>query len=147
MQIINTRELPEEENIWLAKLDNRLDPTEARKIIGELNRLDKAVQVGAYIDALYTANFAVMEEASKMFDIKAVLNTPLEKAGYVTRRMIQAATEAKVEAEERTEAQVTAKIVKNAFAQGIAPETVAVITGLEIEKVREIAELGNKPTK
>jgi hypothetical protein len=67
MQIIDTRELPEEENIWLAKPDNRLDQTGARKIISELNSL----------------------------------------------------------------------------AQGIAPETVAAITEMEIEKVREIAGLGN----
>jgi hypothetical protein len=137
MQIIDTRELPEEENIWLAKLDNRLDQTGARKIIREINRLDKAGQIGAYIDALYNANFAVMEEASKMFDINAVLKTPFEDAGYVTRKMILTA--------EKTRAEAKAEIVQNALAQGIPLETVAAITELEIEKVREIAELGNRP--
>jgi predicted transposase YdaD len=73
-----------------------------------------------------------MEEASKMFDIDAVLKTPWEEAGYVTRKMILAAAEAKAEG--------NAKIVKNALAQGIALETIAAITELEIEKVREIAE-------
>jgi hypothetical protein len=141
MQIIDIRELPEGENLWLAKLDNRLDQSEARKIIGELSRLDKADHVGAYIDALYNANFDVMEEASKMFDIDAVLKTPLEEAGYVTRRMILTAEKTKAE----TEAKANAKIVKNALAQGIALETVAAITELEIEKVREIAGLENRP--
>jgi hypothetical protein len=145
MQILDTRELPEEENIWLAKLDNRLDPTGARRIIGELNRLDKTVQIGAYINALYNANFAVMEEASKMFDLDAVLKTPFEEAGYVTRRMILAAEKARLETEIETKAEYNAKMVKNALAQGIALETVAAITGLEIEKVRELAEPGNNP--
>jgi hypothetical protein len=129
MQIIDTRELPEEENIWLAKLDNRLDQTGARKIISEINRLDKAVQIGAYINALYNANFAVMEEVSKMSDITTTLNKTLENAGYVTRKMILA----------------KAEIAQRALAQGIPLETVATITGLEIETVREIAELGNSP--
>jgi hypothetical protein len=140
MQIIDTRELPEEENIWLAKLDNRLDQTGARKIISELNRLDQADCMGAYIDVLYNANFAVMEEVSRMFDLKEVLKTPWEKAGYVTRKMLLAAEEARIE----TKAEVAAEIVKNSLAQGIAPETVAVITGLEIEKVREIAGRGKR---
>jgi hypothetical protein len=150
MQIIDTRELPEEENLWLAKLDNRLDQTGARKIINELNRLDQTDHLGAYIDVLYNANFAVMEEVSRMFDLEAVLKTPWEKAGYVTRKMLVAAENARIE----TEAEVTAKaeakvakIVKNSLAQGIAPETVAAITEMEIEKVREIAGLGNTPVK
>jgi hypothetical protein len=149
IQIIDIRELPEGENLWLAKLDNRLDQNEAWKVLSELNRLDKADHVGAYIEALYNANFAVMEEASKMFDVKAVLNTPWEEAGYVTRKMILAAAEAaektKLETEAKVKAESNAKIVKNALAQGIALETVAAITELEIEKVREIAGLGNRP--
>jgi hypothetical protein len=140
MQIIDTRELPEE-NLWLAKLDNRLDQTGARKIIRAINRLDKASRMDAYIDVLYNANFAVMEEVSRMFDLKAVLKTPWEEAGYVTRKMLIAAEEARLE----TEAKDNAKLVKNALAQGIPLETVAAITELEIEKVREIAEMGNKP--
>jgi hypothetical protein len=139
IQIIDTRELPEDENIWLAKLDNRLDQTGARRIVGEINRLDKTKQMGAYINVLYNANFAVMEEVSRMFDLKAVLNTPWEEAGYVTRKMLTAAAEARLE----TEARDNAKLVKNALALGIPLETVAAITELEIEKVREIAERGN----
>jgi hypothetical protein len=74
-----------------------------------------------------------MEEVSRMFDLKAVLKTPWEEAGYVTRKMLTAAAEAE------------AKIVQNILSQGIPPETVAVITKLEIEKVREIAEKGKQP--
>jgi hypothetical protein len=91
--------------------------------------------MGAYIEALYNANFSVMEEVSKMVDIAKVLKTPFEDAGYVTRKMLQAAAEAKAE------------LVQSALSQGIPPETVAVITGLEIEKVRKIAALGNGPVK
>jgi hypothetical protein len=100
---------------------------------GEINRLDKAEQMGAYINALCNANFAVMEEVSKMFDIAAVLKTPFEEAGYVTRKMILAAENRAIE------------IAQNALAQSMSPETVAAITEMEIEKVREIAGLGNRP--
>jgi hypothetical protein len=129
IQIIDIRELPEEENIWLAKLDNRLDQTGARRIISEIDRFEKADYLGAYINVLYNANFAIMEEVSRMSDIATTLDKTLEHAGYVTRKIILA----------------KAEIAQNALAQGISPETVAVITGLEIENVRELAKRGNKP--
>jgi hypothetical protein len=72
-----------------------------------------------------------MEEVSKMSDLTTALDKTLENAGYVTRRMILA----------------KAEIAQKALDQGIPLETVAVITGLEIETVREIAELGNRPVK
>jgi hypothetical protein len=136
IQIINTRELPEEENIWLAKLDNRLDRHAARRIMREIDRLDKAAQMAAYINALYNANFEVMEEVSKMSDMTAVLDRTLENAGYVRRKMIQAKTEGKIEEKE--------EIAKNALVQGISLETVAAITGLDIKKVRAISEQRHK---
>jgi hypothetical protein len=82
-----------------------------------------------------------MEEASKMFDLDTVLKTPFEEAGYVTRKMLLAAEKARLE----TEVEAKAKMVKNALAQGIPLETIAAITELEIDKVREIAKRKNKP--
>jgi hypothetical protein len=137
IQIIDTRELPAEENIWLSKLDNRLDQTAARRIMSEIDRLDKAAQMAAYIDALYNANFDVMEEVSKMNDMTAVLDRTLENAGYVGRKMIQAKIEGKIEGKE--------EIAQNALAHGIPPETVAAITGLDIKKVQAISEQKNRP--
>jgi hypothetical protein len=135
MQIIDTRELPVEENLWLAQLDNRLDSDGARRLVRELDREDRAERMAAYIDAVYTANFEVMEEVSKMSDTVMVYGKTLENAGYVTRKMILAKIEEKVE------------IARNALAQGIPIETVAAITALDIEEVRRISMQGMKPAK
>jgi predicted transposase YdaD len=139
LQIIDTRELPVEENLWLTQLDNRLDHTGARRIIRELDRENRAERMAAYIDAVYTANFEVMEEVSRMSDTTMVYGKTLENAGYVTRKMILAKIAGKEE--EKVE------IARNALAQGISIETVAVITALDIEKVREISRQGKKPWK
>jgi hypothetical protein len=140
MQIIDTRELPVEENLWLAQLDNRLDSDGARRLVRELDREDRSERMAAYIDAVYTANFAVMEEASRMSDTTMVYGKTLENAGYVTRKMILAKIEGKTEGEE----QKALEIARNALAQGISIETVAAITALDIEKVRGISEQGTK---
>jgi ribosomal protein S17E len=91
--------------------------------------------MAAYIDAVYTANFELMEEVSKMSDTTMVYGKTLENAGYVTRKMILAKMENTIE------------IAQNALVQGIPLETVAAITGLDIEKVREISRQGTKPSK
>jgi predicted transposase YdaD len=132
MQIIDTRELPVEENIWLAGLDNRLDREMARKVLGEIYRSEQKAALTACFDVVYRKNIEAMEEASAMLDnIEAVLNTPLEKAGFVTRKMIQAATEAR---EENTK-----EIAQEALAKGIPIETVAEITKLDIKQVQALA--------
>jgi predicted transposase YdaD len=131
MQIIDTRELPMEENLWLAQLDNRLDQTGARRLIREIDRQNRAERIAAYIDAVYTANFEVMEEVSRMSDTTMVFGKTLENAGYVTRKMILA----KMEGEEKK----ALEIARNALTQGIPLETIAAITGLDIEKVRGIS--------
>jgi hypothetical protein len=135
MQIIDTRELPVEENLWLAQLDNRLDSDGARRIMWELDRENRAERMAAYIDAVYTANFEVMEEVSKMSDTTMVYGKTLENAGYVTRKMILAKMEGKIAGKEEEKVEIARK----ALAQGIPLETIAAITTLDIEKVREIS--------
>jgi predicted transposase YdaD len=84
---------------------------------------------------VYTANFEVMEEVSRMSDTTTVYGKTLENAGYVTRKMILAKIEGKTEGEE----QKALEIARNALAQGLSIETVAAITTLDIEKVRGIS--------
>jgi hypothetical protein len=110
MQIIDTRELPVEENLWLAQLDNRLDHAGARRIIRELDRQNKAEQMAAYIDAVCTANFEVMEEVSRMSDTTMVYGKTLENAGYVTRKMILAKIEGKTEGKEEEKVEIARKM-------------------------------------
>jgi hypothetical protein len=139
MQIIDTRELPVEENLWLAQLDNRLDSDGARRIIWELDRQDSAERMAAYIDAVYTANFEIMEEVSRMSDTTMVYGKTLENAGYVTRKMILAKMEGEIAGKIAGKEEEKVEIARNALAQGIPIETVAAITALDIERVRGIA--------
>jgi predicted transposase YdaD len=99
LQLIDTRELPVEENLWLAQLDNRLDTDGARRIIREMDRQYRAERMAADIDAVYTANFEIMEEVSMMSDTTTVYGKTLENAGYVTRKMILAKMDGKIEGE------------------------------------------------
>jgi ribosomal protein S17E len=88
--------------------------------------------MGAYVDAIYNANFELMEEVSKMSDMAATLNKTLENAGYVTRKMILAGIQAK---EEKAR-----EIAQNLISRGFDMKETAEITGMDIEKVRALSE-------
>jgi ribosomal protein S17E len=126
MQIIDTRELPVEENLWLAQLDNRLDRAGARRIIRELDRENRAERMAAYIDAVYTANFEIMEEVSRMSDTTMVYGKTLENAGYVTRKMILAKMEEKEE------------IARKMKADKVSTSRISAYTGLTEQQIVDL---------
>ncbi|MCL2232337.1 MAG: hypothetical protein FWB99_04580, partial [Treponema sp.] len=50
IQLIDSRKLSAEENLWLKELDNRLTAQQMRKLTEELWRLGNAANIAAYID-------------------------------------------------------------------------------------------------
>ncbi|MDR1046699.1 MAG: hypothetical protein LBL64_02920, partial [Treponema sp.] len=69
IQIIDSRELSEGENLWLKNLDNGLNVEEIRRITEEIARLGKAARIKAYVDAIMRANVGMVEEAIRMSDM------------------------------------------------------------------------------
>jgi hypothetical protein len=134
MQIIDTRELPVEENLWLAQLDNRLDHAGAKRIIRELDRQNRAERMAAYIDAVYTANFEVMEEVSRMGDTTMVYGKTLENAGYVTRKMILAKMEGEIAGKEKEKMEIARKMK----AGKVPTNQISAYTGLAEEQIVDL---------
>jgi hypothetical protein len=138
MQIIDTRELPVEENLWLAQLDNRLDHAGARRIIMALDRQNRAERMAAYIDAVYTANFEVMEEVSRMSDTTTVYGKTLENAGYVTRKMILAKMDGEIAGELRGEEKKALEIARKMKADKVSTSRISAYTGLTEQQIVDL---------
>jgi hypothetical protein len=107
IQIINSRRLSEEENIWLKDLDIGLDVERINRITTEIGRLGKAVQVGAYAqtagggavqptsirsrskgphaDVISRANVVKIREAAKMSKSKLTLEQVFEEVGWIAK--------------------------------------------------------------
>ena len=66
IQLIDSRKLSAEENLWLKELDNRLNPQRIQRLTKEAWLLGKEARIAAYIDAIMQANPKSMEEAAKM---------------------------------------------------------------------------------
>jgi hypothetical protein len=132
IQIIDSRKLSEDENLWLKGLDNRLGVSEIQRVTDEINRQGKAARIRAYLDVITRANKKSLEEAMKMSDTALTLDKIFEEAGLVAK------WEARGEA--RGEEKKAAEIAKNMLRSGISMEQTAALSGLGIDKVKLLTE-------
>jgi hypothetical protein len=142
IQIIETKNLPVTDNIWLKNLSNDLDVTSMDSIIAVpkdsvalSNKRGKAAQIKAYINALLQANTQIFQEVLKMGNAKT-LEQVLEESG------ITVAWEARGEERGRDAGKVDEKreIVQNALQEGSSLEFVQRITGLDFDTVAKMQE-------
>ncbi|GHV20895.1 hypothetical protein FACS189494_05500 [Spirochaetia bacterium] len=97
IQIIDSRKLLPEENIWLKNLGNKLNLAEIRRISGALGRRGKAAHIGAYVEAVFKANSEVLREAFKMSDAAVSLEQVLEEVGLIAKWEARGKLEGKLE--------------------------------------------------
>ena len=128
IQIIASRQLSPDENLWLKGLRNKLDPVEIQRVLVEISRQEKAARVGAYLDAIARANYLALEEAMKMGTAAKSLDEVLERSGLTAKWEARGVAKG----EERKAIDVAQKMLNSGF----TPETVAALTELDPEKVK-----------
>ena len=122
IQIIDSRKLSAEENLWLRGLYNKLSAQETRCLFLEADRQGKAARIHAYVNVIARANYQAVEEAMNMSDAVRSLEDVLEVTGFNAR------------VEERK----ALAIATNMINLGFPPETVAAATMLDPEKVKAL---------
>ena len=127
IQIIDSRKLSVDENLWLKNLSNGLDRFTIERVGREISKQGKAARLAAYLYALTEANPAAMKEAIKLKD---VFDQVMEESGLAQR------LEDKYKAEARAEEAFD--IAQNLANLGIPIETVVSATRLDPEKVRAL---------
>ena len=127
IQLVDIRKLPESENLWLRGLSNQLGIPTARKIIHEASLHGRGARIGAYLEAIFQANAASIQEAMRMAETTVTFESVLEEAGLIAK------WEAKAKAE--AEARVL-DIARNMLGMGMTFDTVVSATGLDPEKVK-----------
>ena len=127
IQVIDSRRLPADENLWLKSLSDRLDISALSRISAEVTRQGKAARVGAYLDVVTRANTETMEEAIQMGKGSKTLEQVLEEAGWLAR------WEAK--GEEIGQRKKGIEIARNALTKGLSIEMIHDITGLPAEVI------------
>jgi len=132
IQIIDSRKLSPEENLWLKGLSNRLDPLALIRIGEAIKRQGKVARVQAYIDTITKANLMALEEAIRMSAAAKSLDEVFERTGLAAKW------------EARGEAKGRYDIAQQMVHSGFPAETVVSITKLDPEKVKELANTTNQ---
>jgi len=134
IQLIDSRQLSAEENLWLRELDNRLTAQQMRKLTEEIWRLGSAANIAAYIDAIMQANPKSMEEAAKMSESAVTLEEVLHRIGFIEKWEARG----KAEGVAIGEAKGKAEIARNALSRGLSLEMIRDITGLDLETIKSL---------
>jgi len=130
IQLIDSRKLSAEENLWLKELDNRLNPQRIQRLTEEVWRLGKEARIAAYIDAIMQANPKSMEEAVKMSESAITLEEVLHRIGFIEKWEARGVAKGKEEGKAET--------ARRALAEGASIEFVQRITGLDLETIKAI---------
>jgi len=138
IQMIDSRHLSEEENRWLKNLSNRLGVTELSLMYMEISRIDKAVKIAAYLDAILRANAGTLKEVIKMSDAAITLEQVFEEAGWIAKWEARGEARGEAKGEAKGEELRAIKIAKNMINQGLPFETIVSSTQLEPEKVKAL---------
>jgi hypothetical protein len=85
IQVIESKKLPLEENLWLKGLSNDLNAETAGTILEESRKREREAELGAYIYALLSANAKTIREVLDMADGEVTLEEVLEEAGLTAK--------------------------------------------------------------
>jgi hypothetical protein len=140
IQIIETKRLPAEENLWLKSLTNDLESSAASVILEAGKGTER--ELSADLDVLLRANPEAFMEAWNMANRTKTFEEVFTEAGIIPQwieRGIEQGIERGIEQGiERGEEKKAFAIARNLLAKGWAIEDVAETTDLSIEKVRSL---------
>ena len=126
IQVIDSRKLSANENLWLKGLSNKLEPSAVLKISAAAKKHGITALIRAYLNAIAHANFQAIEEAISMSTAAQSLDEVFERTGLAARW------------EARAEERNKITIAKNMIDLGLPLETIVSATGLEAGKVKAL---------
>ena len=137
VQILTTTLLPEQENIWLTALTDKLQEAQFERVIAESHAL--SVNIGALLHAMANANPEVLKEEREKMSTR--YEAVLDELGLVDKKEIaKLAAQAEKAEEEKAKlaAQLTAQLAQStelaAQSAQLAAQTLAEITKLKKDR-------------
>ncbi|GHV00727.1 hypothetical protein FACS189483_10910 [Spirochaetia bacterium] len=130
IQIIDSKKLSVDENMWLKDLNNGVGGADINKLSLEIERQGIASQMGAYLYAFYRANPDGLQEILNMADAALTWEKVLEDAGFIAKWEARG----KAEGEHKKAVEMAHYLIN----KGWTAEEVAEATKLDIETVKSL---------
>ena len=118
VQILITRLLPEEENIWLTALSDKLKEAQFERVIAKRHAL--SVDIGALLHAMANANLDVLKEGGKK--MSTTLEAVMDELGFIDKKEM-AKQMAKLEAQYAAQLAQSTQLAAQLAAQKLAENT------------------------
>jgi hypothetical protein len=119
---VETKKLREEDGgVWLRDLRGGLKREELRGIMERGQGMPEGTPLAAYLHMVFRANNTEVEEVLEMPD---AFERILEKHGFIAK----------------WEARTEERIARNALREGMTPDAVSKITGLDLKTVKKLAK-------
>jgi hypothetical protein len=143
IQIIDSRELPGEENLWLKGLNKDLEIKSAMAILERGREKAKRIPMGAYMQVILNANAGVFLEVGKMGNGTLTFDDVLVELGLTAKWKAEGREEGLEEGLEKGleegREEGLEQAARNALAKGLPLDTIGEITGLDIETIKSFA--------
>ena len=127
IQVIDSRKLPMEENLWLKCLSDELDQLKVRQVSAEIVRHGKAARIAAYLNVIAKANTKAIQEAIRMDDT-LTLEKVFEEVGWIAKWEARGEARGRVEGEERKALAIAQNLIK----MGLPAETIVSALAFQI---------------
>ena len=145
IQIIESKKLPEIENLWLKSLTNDLELRNASAILEAGKKRIAEAPLGAYLDILLRANPEVFLEARTMATSTGrTFEEVFTEAGIIPQWIEQGRAQGMEQGRAQGMEQGMEIAARNALARGIPIETVHEITGLDTKTIMSLQTDGKK---
>ncbi|MDR1802081.1 MAG: hypothetical protein LBQ94_00605 [Treponema sp.] len=131
IQVINSRKLSADENLWLRDLDNQLGAPDIQRVSAEIDRLGKTAQaqVKTYLNVVLKANIENLREVLKMSDSLVDLFAEIGLAAKWEAKYLAEGKEIKA-----------IEIARNLLNLGDSTDKIIAVTGLSREEVENLRD-------
>jgi hypothetical protein len=127
IQIIDSRELSGEENLWLKGLGKDLEIGSAIAILEAGREKARGIPLGAYMQVILNANAGVFMEVGKMRNGSLTFDDVVVELGLTAKWKAEGLEEG------------LEQVARNALSKGLSLDTIGEITGLDIETIKSFA--------
>ncbi len=135
VQIIESKRLSKEENIWIKSLSSNLKAADIAKLLEVYQSIGRIEKNNAYISVIMDANAEMMKEVLAMSSavLKEILTEAFEKNGWMKEAFEKNGW--MKEAEAKIEERKAIEVAKELLNMGMTIEQVAKATKLSLEKI------------
>jgi len=141
VQILESKNLSEDENLFLRNLRSNLNPNDVQKTLQTYSERKPLDDKNAFIDRLAKANRQAFKEAASMFTegLREIWMEVIDEYGWMDSRYKKIEEEAAQRAAQETAQRAAQEFVQGMLLHGLSIEDIANITKLPIETIIEIA--------